>query len=59
MLYAGFQSLADATAHRTQLGGWIFVPSRGGDAILWFSLGFTPTAIFTHPMTRGMDGALL
>ncbi len=60
--YAAFVYLREALDQRDALGGWVFVPTGGehnGD-VLWFSAEFfTPSTIFTHALTKGMDGKLI
>jgi hypothetical protein len=54
---AWFETVENAQDWRHEHGGWIF-DSEGGPA-LWFALGFTPSAIFTHPATSGLSGKLM
>lgn len=56
------RTFPDATAardyrHAHGTGGWIFKDDATGECIL-FPPDVTPSAIFTHPMTRGRSGAL-
>lgn len=57
MQFAGFQSTDAAKAHRAQHGGWIFVSEEGGPT--WFAPAFTPSAIFSHHVTKGLSGKLI
>lgn len=60
MRYAGFATLEDAKAHRSQHGGWIYLPNETDREVLWFSLHYTPTPIMQHPATsRGTGGRLM
>lgn len=61
MKYAAFHSLEGAKAHRSEYGGWIFVPTGGehsGD-VYWFAPHYFPSAIFVHPLLKGMSGKLI
>ena len=56
MNYAAFSTIEQAKAHRANNGGWLFVSDN---IVLWFRLGFTPSAIFTHKATAGLSGKLI
>ena len=57
MAYASFSTREAAELHRSNYGGWIFVPQDGSEYI-WFDLSFTPTPILKHKATAGMSGML-
>lgn len=57
--WMAFYLIVDAQAHRNQYGGWIFLPAGGERHPIWFNTEFTPSVIFTHPLTAGMSGRLL
>lgn len=44
--------------YRSGCGGWIFAAEGDGFAMI-FPPSMTPTAIFHHPMVKGMCGELL
>lgn len=44
--------------HANGTGGWIFVDDANGNAVL-FPPCMPPSAILTHPLTRGRSGALI
>ena len=44
--------------HANGTGGWIFEPSDGGESVL-FPPAMYPSAIFRHPLTRGLTGRLI
>jgi hypothetical protein len=54
--------------HTNGTGGWIFAPESPVDGskhwtecakVLLFPPDFTPSLIFTHPLTRGQSGKLI
>jgi hypothetical protein len=44
--------------HSNGCGGWFFVDTKNGHAIL-FSVAMLPTHIFTHPISTGKSGRLI
>jgi hypothetical protein len=44
--------------HEHGTGGWIFRPENGGMTVL-FPPDMAPTAIMTHPITKGRSGKLM
>jgi hypothetical protein len=56
-IMAWFEDVEDAKDWRHKHGGWIF--ASDGKPVIWFAMGFTPSTIFTHPVTNGMSGKLL
>lgn len=59
MLYAAFETVEEAKTHRSQHGGWIFVPDDKSENPIWFCLKFTPTPIFLHRATADVKGTLI
>lgn len=57
MEYASFSDGVMAEQHRSQHGGWFFIPEDNSE-IIWFAPGFTPTMICRHRVTRGMNGQI-
>lgn len=55
--FAGFATVSAALAYRNGRGGWVFSSDAG--VFIWFNPTFTPTKIFTHFVTRGLNGKLL
>ena len=58
--YLTFNSAQAAREYRHLhgTGGWIFVPEKGGEVVL-FPPHMTPTNIFKHAMVRGQSGDLI
>lgn len=56
---ATFDHVHEAEAHRSQHGGWVFLPDNPAAPAAWFGPRFTPSAIFTHPLTAGQGGRLI
>lgn len=46
-------SVAEAQKHQRQFGGWIYV-GHTGEAVVWFSLKYTLTSVFGHPVTKAI-----
>jgi len=44
--------------HTNGTGGWIF-EANGTGAVYLFPPEMTPSAIFRHPLTRGLSGRLI
>lgn len=62
--YRTFDTWQEAAQYRMQhgTGGFIFVPvtehALAAESIL-FPVGYTPSQIFTHVLTRGLSGELI
>ena len=58
--YRQFTTVGEARMYRHEngTGGWIFVSAADNSATL-FPPEMPPTAIFHHPLTRGLSGELL
>ena len=58
--YRTFTTLQEARDYRHDngTGGWIFAPAAPSTECVLFPPEMTPTAIFTHPLTRGQFGML-
>jgi len=64
-----FPSVDAAMSYRYESGsgGWIFAPDvrpenahfTAQHCVILFDIGFTPSSIFTHPITSGQSGRLI
>jgi hypothetical protein len=62
--YRTFSTWQEAAQYRALhgTGGFIFVPVTEkalADESILFPVGYTPTAIFNHVLTRGLSGELI
>ena len=51
-LFIGFASATAALMHRSNAGGWVYVPNDNAGAV-WFDPQFTASAVLSHHAAKG------